>query len=267
MLTGLKNCVRFLPPIKRLLRERDELRRQLAELQSWGEPSYNHDSLRTYSKNLSFLQEERFRLAYRAGMQLGHKSIPGDDIHVEYRAHIACWAAQHAKHLPGDLVECGVARGCLSGTICHYIGFNETGKSFYLFDTFKGIPEEQMLPTERAHAREHNEGSYDDCYEIVKRKFAPYPRVRLIRGKVPDTFAQVQIDKVCYLSIDMNIAAPEVAAMRFFWDKLVTGAVVVFDDYGWSGYEEQHKALDAFAAEKGVRIATLPTGQGLLLKP
>jgi hypothetical protein len=30
---------------------------------------------------------------------------------------------------------------------------------------------------------------------------------------------------------------------------------------------KQKKALDAFAARKGVAIATLPTGQGLLLKP
>ncbi len=33
--------------------------------------------------------------------------------------------------------------------ICNYIDFNRTGKSFYLFDTYSGIPVEQMLPTEQ----------------------------------------------------------------------------------------------------------------------
>ncbi len=65
----------------------------------------------------------------------------------------------------------------------------------------------------------------------------------------------------------MNIAAPEVAAIEYFWDKLVTGAPIVLDDYGWSHYHEQQLALDAFAARKGVAIASLPTGQGLLFKP
>jgi len=39
------------------------------------------------------------------------------------------------------------------------------------------------------------------------------------------------------------------------------------DDYGWSAYINQKKALDAFAKRKGVKILNLPTGQGLLLKP
>ena len=64
----------------------------------------------------------------------------------------------------------------------------------------------------------------------------------------------------------MNIAYPEVAAIEFFWDKLVPGALVVLDDYGWTNNIEQKRAMDAFAAKKGVMILTMPTGQGLLIK-
>ncbi len=71
---------------------------------------------------------------------------------------------------------------------------------------------------------------------------------------------------VCYLSLDMNVVAPERAAIEFFWDKLVPGAPVILDDYGWLGYRPQKRALDEFAASRGVMILTLPTGQGLLLK-
>ena len=64
----------------------------------------------------------------------------------------------------------------------------------------------------------------------------------------------------------MNIAAPEVAALEFFWDKLVIGAVVLLDDYGFQHYAEQYEAMNDFAAKHNVAIATLPTGQGLLIK-
>ena len=37
----------------------------------------------------------------------------------------------------------------------------------------------------------------------------------MIRGTVPDTLATTDIDKVCYLSIDMNIVKPEIAAIEF----------------------------------------------------
>jgi O-methyltransferase len=64
----------------------------------------------------------------------------------------------------------------------------------------------------------------------------------------------------------MNIAKPEVAAMEHFWDRLVLGAPVIFDDYGWLAYWEQKEALDRFARLRSVEILTIPTGQGLLIK-
>ena len=65
----------------------------------------------------------------------------------------------------------------------------------------------------------------------------------------------------------MNCAPPEVAAAEYFWDRLLPGAVVLLDDYAYLGFGVQKSAMDAFAAAKGVAICSLPTGQGLLLKP
>jgi O-methyltransferase len=91
--------------------------------------------------------------------------------------------------------------------------------------------------------------------------------VEIICGSVPDTLSSVKIGKVCYLSIDMNNAAPEIAAANFFWDRLSPGAPILLDDYGFVRYETQKKAFDSFAAERDVKILALPTGQGLMIKP
>ena len=72
-------------------------------------------------------------------------------------------------------------------------------------------------------------------------------------------------DAIAYLHLDMNSSAPEVAALEFFWERLVPGAVVLFDDYGYRGYEAQKRALDALARRQDAPIASLPTGQGLLI--
>jgi hypothetical protein len=210
--------------------------------------------------------------AYRAGMDSGHKigrpTGSTEDIHIEWRIHICCWAAWHAKQLPGDFVECGTNTGIMSLAVANFINFNATGKSFFLFDTFCGIPDDQILPEERLLGRaDHNKALYEECYERASRNFASFPKARLVRGKVPDSLLSVQIDRVCYLCLDMNIVAPEMAAIEHFWDKLVPGAPVILDDYGWLDYGKQKEAMDAFAARKGVKIANLPTGQGLLLKP
>ena len=232
---------------------------------------YNSDSLLVSHKNVSFLHNERFMAAYKRGVHSGHRLGEafgtGTDIHIEWRCHVVCWAAERARRLPGAFVECGVNTGILSLAVCDYIDFNATDKDFYLFDTFAGIPESQMHAHERKQRVQENEKLYEECYDLVRRNFAPFPRARLVRGMVPDTLPSVTIDKVCYLSIDMNIVHPEIAAMEYFWDKLVPGAAVILDDYGWKNYQLQQEAHDRFAASKGVPILLLPTGQGLIIKP
>jgi O-methyltransferase len=71
--------------------------------------------------------------------------------------------------------------------------------------------------------------------------------------------------KVCYLHLDMNITAPEIAALEFF-DKLVPGGVILSDDYNWAVHIGQKKALDAFAARAGTMVIPLPTTQGIMIK-
>ncbi len=239
---------------------------------AWGEPCYKGDGLCTYYRNMEWMKDPKFARAYAKGMDSGHKmgrpKGSQDDIHIEWRVHMVLWAAQHATQLEGDFVECGVNTGILSLAVCDYLNFEKlSDRTFWLFDTFKGIPEDQASSSERAHTVDANASSYEECYELAVRNFAAYPNAKLVQGKVPETFVDVDIKQVAYLSVDMNIAKPEVAAMEFFWDKLVKGAVVVFDDYGWAHCGEQHEALNAFARSRGVSIATLPTGQGLLIKP
>jgi len=91
--------------------------------------------------------------------------------------------------------------------------------------------------------------------------------VRIIRGVIPQTLPQVDSERLAYLSIDLNCAAPEIAAAEFFWDRLVPGAVMLLDDYGFRRFAPQKRAFDDFARRKGVPILSLPTGQGMIIKP
>ncbi len=236
------------------------------------EPTYNNDCLLVWNKNVDFMEDPRFISAYDRGMDSGHHILrdPGSktDIHVEWRIHVLLWAAEHGARLEGDFVECGVNTGIYSLAVCEYLDFNSTGKSFYLFDTFSGPPQEQITPQEQMLERsEKSKKYYSECYELTRRNFAQFPNAKLVRGKVPDTLDSVTISKVCYLSIDMNLVEPEIAAIEYFWDKLSPGALVVLDDYGWLAYAPQKEAMDRFADTKGVSILNLPTGQGLILKP
>jgi hypothetical protein len=56
------------------------------------------------------------------------------------------------------------------------------------------------------------------------------------------------------------------AALEYFWPKVVLGGVVLLDDYAYAGYEPLREAHNELAKGLGVEIAYLPTGQGLLVK-
>jgi hypothetical protein len=214
--------------------------------------------------NHDFLKDPRFVAAYSRAIKAA-----GVDYKYYWRVHVALWCASHALTLPGDFVECGVWRGVLSTAIMQYHDWNKLNRRFILFDTFRGFDEKQLTDEEIskgnvAHFREHYQ---QDIYDDVVRNFSEYQNVEIVRGPVPDTLSNTIIDQVCYLSIDMNNAAPEIAAARFFWDRLAPGAPVLLDDYGFVGYEVQKRAWDAFSIEQHAPILALPTGQGLLLKP
>ncbi len=225
-----------------------------------GPLTYNQDGLAT-RHNCDFMKDKRFVHAYNLGKSTG--SWRRLDIH--WRMHVLCWAAQRAKSLEGDFVECGVYKGGSALTVMDYINFKNLNKKFYLLDTFCGLSEGYI--TEEEKKAGIRPSSYEECYENVKETFKDFDNVIIIRGTIPDTLSLVKAEKVSYLSIDMNCAIPEIAAADFFWDKLVSGAVIVLDDYGWVKHITQKCAFDNFASRKDVQILSLPTGQGLIIKP
>ena len=136
-------------------------------------------------------------------------------------------------------------------------------RRYYLFDTFTGLDPEFSIEQELKQYR----FAYPDSYEFVKKSFQEFNNVIIVKGPVPTTLSQVTIDKVAYLSIDMNVVVPEIRALEFFWLKLVPGAIVILDDYAQMCHENQKRAMDQFATSVGIKILSLPTGQGIIIKP
>jgi hypothetical protein len=225
-----------------------------------GPITYNTDSLVT-SNNCDFIIDPKFAKAYEKAVA----TEPWVGFTLQWRVYIVCWFANKVKSLEGDFVECGVNTGAYSRAIVEYINFKSLDKTFYLFDTFSGLDEKQITESEKKAGISGYIGNYKDVYEQVKNTFSTF-NVNVIKGTVPDTLAKCKAEKICYLSIDMNVTEPEIAAANFFWDKIVKGGVIILDDYGFPPHINQKIAFDNFAKAKGVDILTLPTGQGIIIK-
>lgn len=228
---------------------------------------YSADGLRTNNKNLEALSERKFLYAWNKARIANEKGWPKGVPDIRWRAHIAIWAASNGLNIEGDFVECGVHTGILSLSICHYLDFNELNKKFFLFDTYEGIPIDTLSGPEINRAKYLNEVQYSNSYEIAKTNFNEFPDAILVKGIIPQSLNLVDIKKISYLSIDLNNAVAEICAMEYFWPKLSSSAIVVLDDYAVLQHEPQKLAMDEYAKSVNVSIVSLPTGQGLIIKP
>ena len=234
-------------PWNTLLLQKDKLR-------------YATDHLYTFIST-DFISEPRFAKAYHIAENLGKDLMPKTG--MQWRIYTLCWFAKQVAHLPGDFVACGVYTGFCDKAIIDYTDFNILGKTYYLMDTFEGLDERFSTAEELTKRSFYKEvtGLYEQVQETFRND-----NIKIIKGAIPETLPLVDTEKICFLSIDMNTALPEVEALKYFWNKMVPGGVVIFDDYGFMGHETQKKAHDDFARSQDSSIFTCPTGQGILIK-
>ena len=99
----------------------------------------------------------------------------------------------------------------------------------------------------------------------VSSRFDRHPFVRIVKGVLPKSLDAQGVQKIAWCQIDLNSAEADGACFEFVVDRLVDGAVVIFDDYGFSRYKSTQDQLDSIAVRHGSRILELPTGQGLYI--
>jgi hypothetical protein len=229
--------------------------------------SYARDGLFTRHR-ADFRGDEAFRAAYARGVEASR----GFDPRMEWRVHVALWAAATALRAQGDFVECGVNAGFVSSAIMQALDWRNADRKFYLIDTFSGPVFSQYSQREIDRGRDVlakfaiAAGAYVTDLERVRANFSEWPNAVVVQGAVPDVLETVSARNVAFLHLDMNCALPECAALEFFWSRLSPGGVVLLDDYTYFGHESQTEAIDSVSARLEFKILALPTGQGLIVK-
>lgn len=228
--------------------------------------NYSYDLLYTLH-NADFMTDPHFMESYNLGKLTDVNNSVSGHYEIYWRIHVLCWAASHAKKLDGDFVDCGVNNGIFSRAVINYIDFNKTGKTYFLLDTFSGLDERYSSEIEMDQQLNKMYKDQYGLYERVVETFSKF-NTKIIKGAVPDTLAQVDSPKIAYLSVDMNCVQPEIDALEFFWDKMVPGGIIILDDYGYGNMTNaQRQAHDKFAKSKNVEILSMPTCQGIIIKP
>jgi O-methyltransferase len=244
-----------LPP--RQKRAIDSIYRRLPIPPAW---VYNADGLATIHLS-PFLQDPEFAGLYD---KMAADWFADEVVDVRWRMWLLTRYALQARNLPGNYAEFGVYRGGCSWMVLSTAGL-EPSRRLHLFDTFEGIPENNLSERER---RDRFAGRLSDTSaDYVAALLRPWdPIPQLWPGDVFETVPAVDTGELAFVHSDLNAAAPTLHVLEHVYDRLVPGGIVVFDDYGFRGYEEQRGLIDGFLRDRPEDVIALPTGQGVLTR-
>lgn len=153
-----------------------------------------------------------------------------------------------ANGIEGALAELGTYRGDFAWQLNER--FPE--RRLYLFDTFDGFDErdirvEREVSSSRAAAHDFSDTRARD---VLARM--PYEDQVVIRkGFFPET-AQGLEERFALVSIDVDLYAPTLAGLEYFYPRLVRGGAILLHDYNSLQFDGVRKAVEEYERRHGM---------------
>ena len=142
------------------------------------------------------------------------------------------------EKLNGDIAEVGVYRGGTASIISE-----NTNSSIHLFDTFEGMPYHSPEMGEKWGLNSFNDTNFDS----VKRLFTNKPNVKCYKGIFPiDTSHNIENLKFKFVHLDVDNYTSYKESLNFFYNRMVLGGIIVFDDYNCDCCPGANVAIDEF---------------------
>lgn len=164
-----------------------------------------------------------------------------------------------AVSLEGDTAECGAYKGASSFLICRRIAGQQ--KKHHVFDSFEGLSVPR--PEDGSY---WGKGNLATSEALIRENLKEFDFVVYHKGWIPEKFQEVSVMEFCFVHLDVDLFQPTLASLRFFYERLSPGGIIVCDDYGFITCPGARKAMDLFFSKKPEEVISLPTGQGFVMR-
>ncbi len=223
---------------------------------------FNSDNLATVNRH-SFIVETRFAKArYMAEGRWRESSKEVRDI--SWRLHTLIWAvgvALRSHGVDAIFVECGTGRGYMAAGAADYYNFEDSGPDFYLVDVFSN----SLVAQDGLESISPAGFAYTDSVDEVKKYFDRYPSIKVVAGLIPSVLSNIPNKPISFLHIDLNSSDAEEKALQSLKNRLRSGSIILFDDYGGFGGEQQARVHERFAKDNNRELLVFPTGQAVII--
>ena len=163
-----------------------------------------------------------------------------------------------------NFVEAGVCDGLTASYALSALSKDNKKKMIYLYDSWQEMRTTDLTKSEMGAAGKYSYLSLERTQNNLK----DYKNSsQFIKGYIPEIFSkQPGPDKVSWIHIDLNSSLPTQKTLEHFFPRLISGGIVLFDDYGHNGYIDSRLVIDQFFVECEGFLMPLPTGQAIFFK-
>jgi len=208
-----------------------------------------------YSPHMVWKDQPYFLAARKAAE--GIEGIP------DPRSFVLQSSIRSLAALEGDVAECGVRRG--RSTI-FMLTAETRPRTYHLFDSFAGLSQPTSEDRGRTGESSWAAGDLATDEKVARENLASFSNLIFHVGWIPDKFPEVADRRFVLVHIDVDLYEPTRDSLAFFYDRTVSGGLIICDDYGSSKCPGARRAFDEFFASRPEGIVELPTGQSIVHK-
>jgi O-methyltransferase len=163
-----------------------------------------------------------------------YSKITGYTLVDKYRC-FELWqlVGQCSKLDEGNIIEIGVWRGGTGALIAKKAKLSNIKEKVYLCDTFQGVVKASKNDSSYLGG-EHSDTNKEMVKNLLYNQML-LDNVEILEGIFPEETEDKVKDlkfRLCHIDVDVYQSAKDI--VDWVWDKMVSGGVIIFDDYGFN---------------------------------
>ena len=171
--------------------------------------------------------------------------------------------SRYSASLEGNFSEFGVHQGRSSlVSALTAVKYSSSSREFHLVDSFEGL----SAPV-RADGSFFKKSMLNntDAEIVLQRLLSVTSGARLHKGFIPEVLNEIDSTTYSFVHIDVDLSEPTISVLEFVYEKMVTGGVILFDDFGFHMCPGVRTGVEKFFQDKLEKPISLPTGQAFVI--
>jgi O-methyltransferase len=190
--------------------------------------------------------------------------VRGQTLVDEMRQYEIWQLAGQVGHLQGDVIEVGCWRGGTGCLIATRVSESTPGAMVYLCDTFQGVV--KAGPRDLTYRGGEHANATQELVEDLADNLG-LQHVRVLAGMFPEDTGDLVADRAFkFAHIDVDVYQGAKDSFEWLLPRLVDGAIVVFDDYGFQSTSGIRNYIDELQGRPEFAIMRNLNGQATVVK-